>query len=46
VARSYLEQDGLDLLFIPTFVEVDIDDHERTAVRLETIPFQTPAQPA
>ncbi|MBD3389280.1 MAG: hypothetical protein GF414_10360 [Candidatus Altiarchaeales archaeon] len=38
-----MEQDGLDLLFIPTFVEVDIDGQERTAVRLETIPFRTPA---
>jgi stage V sporulation protein SpoVS len=46
VARSYLEQDSIDLMFTANFTEVDIDGQERTAVRLETIPFRTPAQPA
>lgn len=42
VARSYLEQDGIDLMFTACFVDVDIDGQERTAVRLNTIPFRPP----
>jgi stage V sporulation protein S len=34
IARGYLEQDGIDIICIPSFVEVMIDDQERTAVRL------------
>ena len=34
IARGYLEEDGIDIICIPTFVEVQIDDQERTAVRL------------
>jgi stage V sporulation protein S len=34
IARSYLQEDGIDLICIPMFVEVQIDDQERTAVRL------------
>ena len=34
IARSYLEQDGIDIICIPSFVEVVIDGQERTAVRL------------
>ena len=34
IARSYLEMDGIDIICIPIFVEVMIDDQERTAVRL------------
>ncbi len=33
IARSYLEQDGLNIICIPTFVEIDIDEQERTALR-------------
>ena len=33
IARSYLEQDGLNVVCIPTFVEIDIDEQERTALR-------------
>ena len=33
-ARGYLELDGIDIICIPSFVEVMIDDQERTAVRL------------
>jgi stage V sporulation protein S len=33
IARGYLEQDGLDIWCVPTFVEVDIGGEERTAVR-------------
>jgi stage V sporulation protein S len=34
IARSYLERDGLDIVCIPTFVEVDVSGEERTAVRM------------
>lgn len=34
IARIYLEEDGIDLICIPMFVEVQIEDQERTAVRL------------
>jgi len=34
IARGYLALDGLDIICIPTFTEVTIDDQERTAVRL------------
>lgn len=34
IARSYLELDGIDIICIPSFVEVMIDGQERTAVRL------------
>jgi stage V sporulation protein S len=34
IARSYLAQDGLNVICIPSFVEIDIDDQERTALRL------------
>ncbi|MGD0805867.1 MAG: stage V sporulation protein S [Anaerolineales bacterium] len=34
IARTYLAQDGLDVVCIPSFVQVDIDGKERTALRL------------
>ena len=34
IARSYLERDGMDIVCIPSFVEVVIDGKERTALRL------------
>lgn len=34
IARGYLELDGIDIICIPSFVEVMIDGQERTAVRL------------
>jgi stage V sporulation protein S len=34
IARGYLERDGLDIVCIPTFVEVDVGGEERTAVRM------------
>ena len=33
IARGYLERDELNIMFQPFFIEVDIDGHERTAVR-------------
>ena len=34
IARSYLQQDGIDAICIPFFVEVQIDDQERTSIKL------------
>jgi stage V sporulation protein S len=34
IAHGYLELDGIDIICIPSFVEVDIEGQERTAVRL------------
>ncbi len=35
VARSYLEQDHLDLTAAPSFVKLELHDEERTAVRFD-----------
>ncbi len=34
IARGYLELDGIDIICVPSFVEVTIEGQERTAVRL------------
>ncbi|MCP4168440.1 MAG: stage V sporulation protein S [Chloroflexi bacterium] len=34
IARGYLQEDNIDIVCIPIFVEVDIQGLERTAVRL------------
>ena len=34
IARGYLALDGLDVISIPSFAEVDIDGKERTAIRI------------
>lgn len=33
IARGYLEQDGIDLVLAPSFIDVEIEGNERTAVR-------------
>lgn len=33
IARGYLEPDGLDIVCIPAFVEIDVSGEERTAIR-------------
>jgi len=33
VARGYLQQDNIDIICMPTFVDVEIDGEERTAIR-------------
>ena len=38
IARSFLEGDGLNVVCIPSFVEVEIDGKERTALRLVVEP--------
>jgi len=34
IARGYLEQDGIHICCIPYFTEIEIDDQERTAIRI------------
>jgi len=34
IARGYLAEDGIDVICIPTFVDVLIGDQERTAIKL------------
>jgi stage V sporulation protein S len=41
IARSYLEQDNMDLAVVPSFIEVTIEGSERTAVRMAI--FKRPA---
>lgn len=38
IARDYLALDGMQIVCVPEFVEVDIDGQERTAVRLVVEP--------
>ena len=35
IARAYLHDDGIDAYFIPSFINVMIDGHERTALRFQ-----------
>lgn len=44
IARGYLELDGIDIICIPSFVEVMIEGQERTAVRLR-VEQRGPAEP-
>ena len=34
IARSYLSEEGIDIVCTPSFIDVAIDDEERTAIRL------------
>jgi len=34
LAKGYLAEDGYDVVFSPTFVDVEIDDKVRTAIKL------------
>ena len=38
LARSYLSQDGINVVFIPEFVDVEIDDKIRTAIKFVVEP--------
>jgi stage V sporulation protein S len=37
VARSYLQEDGIDLTTSPSFVELEVEDEERTALEFEVL---------
>jgi stage V sporulation protein S len=34
IARSYLREDGIDITCVPSFIDIAIDNQERTAIRL------------
>ncbi len=34
IARSYLSEEGVNIVCTPSFIDVSIDDEERTAIRL------------
>ena len=38
IASGYLELDGINIVCIPSFVEVEIDGQERTAIKLSIEP--------
>ena len=38
LARGYLELDGYDVIFIPEFVDVEIEEKIRTAIRFTAEP--------
>jgi len=38
IARDYLALDGIDVICYPLFIELVIDGHERTAIRLVVEP--------
>jgi len=38
LAKNFLVQDGIDIVFIPEFVNVEIDDKVRTAIKFVVEP--------
>jgi stage V sporulation protein S len=38
IARSYIASSGIDLITVPSFVEVEIEGQEKTAIKLEVRP--------
>ncbi len=38
IARGYIAPSGIDLVAVPSFVEVEIEGQEKTAIRLEVRP--------
>jgi stage V sporulation protein S len=38
IARGFLALDGLDIICIPMFTDVEIGGHERTAIRISVEP--------
>jgi stage V sporulation protein S len=38
LAKSYLVEDGFDIVFIPEFVDVEIDEKVRTAIKFVVEP--------
>ena len=38
IAHSYLEEDGIHIIAIPCFIDIEIEGQERTAVRLVVEP--------
>lgn len=44
IARAYIEGDGLDLTTQPSFVKLELQDEERTAVRFRVQALQLQAE--
>jgi stage V sporulation protein S len=38
LARGYLANDGIEIVFVPEFVDVEIEGKVRTAIKLTVIP--------
>lgn len=38
IAKSYLAEEGVDIVFTPSFVDVSIDEQSRTAIRFVVEP--------
>lgn len=38
IAAGYLEEEGVHIVCVPTFAEVDIDGQERTAIKITVEP--------
>lgn len=38
LARTYLQEDGIEIVFIPEFVDVEIDNSIRTAIKFSVEP--------
>lgn len=38
IAKGYLAEEGVHIVCVPSFVEVDIDTEERTAIRFDITP--------
>ncbi|NJL05342.1 MAG: stage V sporulation protein S [Chloroflexaceae bacterium] len=34
IARSYLSEEDIDIVCVPSFIDVSIDEEERTAIRM------------
>lgn len=45
ITRSYIEADGLDLVTQPSFVKLELQNEERTAVRFSVRAHQLEPQP-
>ncbi len=46
IARGYLQPDGLDIICIPGFVEIDVNGEDRTAIKFAVeVRNQTPPLP-
>jgi stage V sporulation protein S len=45
IARGYLKQDSLDITCAPMFVEVEILDQERTAIKFSVTAHEIPPPP-
>ena len=45
IARTYLALDGINIVCLPEFVEIDIDGQERTAIRLVIEPREAVGKP-